>query len=103
MVLRINEELLVKKSGLKYVLFCLVLFFATVHSKAQYNSSFLNYNATGRSVSANLDFEAGSNGMSSKLVDKLVMGGHIDNNLKKESSKHLKAYNNFGIILNYDL
>ena len=70
---------------------------------AQYNTNFLNYRYIGRSISANLDFDAGSSGMSSKLVDKLVMGGHIDDDLKKQSSKHLRASNNFGILLNYDL
>jgi hypothetical protein len=69
----------------------------------QYNTNFLNYSHTGRSVSANLDFEAGSNGMSSELVDKLVFGGYISDKAKAESSKKLKAHNNFGINLNYDV
>ena len=80
----------------------LVIFNYTV-CMAQYNTNFINYTQTGRSVSTNLDFEAGSNGMSSKLVDKLFSGGYINDNLKKESSKNLKAYNNFGIVLNYDV
>ncbi len=75
----------------------------SLYVQAQYNTNFMNYSQTGRSVSANLDFEAGSNGMSSKLVDKLVMGGYIDDELKKESTKHLRGYNNFGINLNYDV
>ena len=70
---------------------------------AQYNADFLNYSKTGRSVSVNLDFEAGSSGMSSELVNKLVWGGYIDNDLKAASSKHLKAKNNFGLLLNYDV
>lgn len=70
---------------------------------AQYNADFINYSKTGRAISANLDFEAGSNGMSTKLVNKLVYGGYIDNDLKAESSKHLKAKNNFGVLLNYDV
>jgi hypothetical protein len=77
-------------------MFCLKVF-------AQYNTNFINYSQTGRSISANLDFEAGSSGLSSRFVDKLVNGGYIDDNLKKESSKNLRASNNFGIVLNYDL
>ncbi|MES2680621.1 MAG: DUF5723 family protein [Bacteroidota bacterium] len=57
----------------------------------------------GRSVSVNVDFDAGSNGMSSGLVNKLVWGGYIDNDLKKASSKYLRDKNNFGINLNYDV
>ncbi|WP_317897890.1 DUF5723 family protein [Aurantibacillus circumpalustris] len=72
-------------------------------ASAQYNANFLNYSKTGRSVSVNLDFEAGSNGMSSKLVDKLIWGGYIDNDLKAESAKHLNNKNNFGLLLNYDV
>ncbi|MCE3260030.1 MAG: hypothetical protein K0S12_1671 [Bacteroidetes bacterium] len=68
---------------------------------SQYNSEFSNYGNTGRSVSLNVDFDAGSNGMSSSLINKLVWGGYIDDNLKKESSKHLHGKNNFGINLNY--
>lgn len=81
-------------------LFC---FFFPAFFSAQYNTNFINYSQTGRSVSANLDFEAGSNGMSSKLVDKLVNGGFITDKVKAESSKNLKGYNNFGILLNYDV
>ena len=70
---------------------------------AQYNTDFLNYSQTGRSVGVNLDFEAGSNGMSTGLVNKLIWGGYIDNDLKEESSRHLKGKNNFGVLLNYDV
>jgi hypothetical protein len=71
--------------------------------RAQYNADFINYSKTGRCVSANLDFEAGSNGMSSNLVNKLIWGGYIDNDLKAQSSKNLRARNNFGLLLNYDV
>jgi hypothetical protein len=75
-----------------------------VHSvKAQYNADFLNYSQKGRSVSVNLEFEAGSSGMSSEMVNKLIWGGHIDKDLKARSSEHLKARNNFGLLLNYDV
>lgn len=75
----------------------------TLGIKGQYNTDFVNYGNTGRSVSVNLDFDAGSNGMSSSLINKLLWGGYIDNDLKKESSKHLRGKNNFGINLNYDV
>lgn len=74
-----------------------------ISGNAQYNADFLNYNKTGRSVSANLEFEAGSSGMSSEFVNKLVWGGYIDNDLKMRSSRHLKERNNFGLMLNYDV
>jgi hypothetical protein len=70
---------------------------------AQYNTVFLNYNRTGRCVSTGVEFDAGSNGMSTRMVNKLIWGGYIDNDLKKESSKHLRAKNNFGLLLNYDV
>lgn len=69
----------------------------------QYNSNFMNHSYTGRSVSTSLDFEAGSTGMSSKMVDKLVFGGYISKELKDESSKNLRGVNYFGIALNYNM
>ncbi len=85
----------------RYIIFlgCLFCF----HLQAQYNTEFLNYSQTGRSLSMNLDFDAGSTGMSSSLVNKLVWGGYIDNALKKESSENLRARNNLGINLNYNV
>jgi hypothetical protein len=71
--------------------------------KAQYNTEFINYDNTKRSVSVNLDFDAGSNGISSSLSNKLIWGGYVDESIKEESSKHLKQLNNFGINLNYDV
>lgn len=71
--------------------------------RAQYNTDFLNYSYTGRCVSANLDFDAGSNGMSSRLVNKLVWGGYIDKATKDASSRYLRNSNNFGVSLNYDV
>lgn len=82
-----------------FLLFCVYC----IPLKAQYNTNFLNYASTGRCVSANLNFDAGSNGMSSGLVNKLVWGGYIDKKTKDESAKYLRAKNNFGIDLNYDL
>ncbi len=93
-----------KEKGIqKTVLIVVLCMLSFTGIKAQYNSQFLNYSQMGRSVSANVDFDAGSNGMSSRLVNKLVWGGYIDNDLKKASSKYLRAKNNFGINLNYDL
>ena len=66
--------------------FCFVL-------KAQYNTEFINYETIKRSVSVNVEFDAGSNGMSSSLSNKLIFGGYIDNDLKKESAKHLRQQN----------
>lgn len=68
----------------------------------QYNTNFINYSQTGRCVSAGLEFDAGSTGMSSRIVNKLIWGGYIDNKLKDASAKNLKAFNNFGLCLNYD-
>jgi hypothetical protein len=85
----------------KIIVFYFLL--SCVAVNAQYNANFLNYTNTGRSVSVNLDYEAGSNGMSSALVNKLVWGGYINNQLKDESAKNLRARNNFGIGINYDV
>ncbi len=87
----------------KYFFWSVIILLFAISGYAQYNTNFINYSYTGRSVSANLDFEAGSNGLSSSLVNKLVSGGYIDDELKKESSKNLKGLNNFGINLNYDV
>lgn len=80
-----------------FLFFCVLL----LNMGAQYNTSFINYRNTGRSVGINSDFEAGSNGMSTGLVNKLIWGGYIDNSLKAQSARHLRDYNNFGLVLNY--
>lgn len=79
----------------------LILFYFVL--QAQYNTEFINYANVKRSVSVNLDYDAGSNGMSARFTNRLLWGGKIDNDLKKESSKHLRSNNNFGINLNYDV
>lgn len=71
--------------------------------KAQYNTAFDKYQESGRSVSANLDFDAGSNGMNNALINKLVWGGYIDDEDKKSSAKYLKGRNNLGVNLSYDV
>jgi len=70
---------------------------------AQYNTNFLNYSRMGRSVSVNAEFDAGSNGVSTELVNKLIWGGYIDNDLKNSSARLLKDRNNLGLCLNYDV
>ncbi len=84
-----------------YISFFLVVFSFAL--SAQYNTEFINYDNIKRSVSVNLDFDAGSNGMSSALTNKLIWGGYIDNSLKDKSAKHLRQKNNFGVNLNYDV
>src|SRR4051812_28562059 len=53
--------------------------------KAQYNSEFINYHDVRRSVAVNLEFDAGSNGMTTYFTNKLLWGGHISNDDKKQS------------------
>lgn len=70
---------------------------------AQYNTEFLNYSNTGRSICSNISFDAGSNGMSNSLANKFIWGGYISPTIKKQSSQHLNKQNNLGINLNYNL
>jgi len=84
-----------------YITLFLILFYFVL--QAQYNTEFINYANVKRSVSVNIDYDAGSSGMSARFTNRLLWGGKIDNDLKKESSKHLRSKNNFGINLNYDV
>jgi len=84
-------------------IFLIILVFYSIIFSAQYNTQFLNYDNIRHSVSVNLDFDAGSNGMNSALINKLALGGFISNKDKEQSAKFLKASNNFGINLNYDV
>ncbi|MGE0568011.1 MAG: hypothetical protein AB7O73_08675 [Bacteroidia bacterium] len=68
---------------------------------AQYNTEFLDYSRIGRSISINLDYEAGSNAIKNDMVNTLIWGGHISNEMKDASEKKLRNENNFGIYLNY--
>lgn len=86
------------KNSLK-ILLALFVFSA----KAQYNTEFINYDNIRRSVSVNLDFDAGSNGMNSAMINQFVFGKYIDSLDKAQSAKLLRAKNNFGINLNYDI
>jgi hypothetical protein len=83
----------------KISLFSIILSSTILHS--QYNTNFLSYSNTGRSVSAFIEFEAGSNGVNGSLANRLIWGGHISNEVKAQSSRLLQARNNFGINLNY--
>jgi hypothetical protein len=78
-------------------------FFITVNAKAQYNSEFLNYEHTGKSVSINADYDAGSNGIQNAMINKLLFGGHIDKKMKDAALKNMHGYNQAGINLNYDV
>ena len=72
--------------------------------KSQYNNSaFANFENTGKSISINGDFEAGSNGFQNVIMDRLLFGGHIDTKIKDASIKNMNGYNNLGINLNYDI
>jgi len=70
---------------------------------AQYNTEFLNYRNTGRSICSDFSIDAGSNGMSNILANKLIWGGYINSEIKKQSSQHLNKQNNLGINLNYNI
>src|SRR5688572_15740175 len=70
---------------------------------SQYNSNFIQYANTGRCIGGSLEFEAGTDGFSGELANKLIWGGHIDRNLKDRGSKPLKPKNNFGLLLNYEI
>jgi hypothetical protein len=68
---------------------------------AQYNTEFLNYSSYGRGISLNVEYDAGSNAIKNDMVNKLIWGGYISNDIKDASEKKLKANNNLGINLNY--
>lgn len=80
-----------------------LLFLLCTCVNAQYNTTFLNYSRYGRSIGVGLEYEAGSNGMSGELANRLLWGGHISPETKAESRRLLKGRNNFGVMLNYDL
>lgn len=72
-------------------------------AKSQYNSEFLNYENTGRSVSLNADYEVGSNGIQNAMMNKFLFGGHIDKKMKDNALNRMHGYNQLGINLNYDI
>lgn len=84
------------------LIFLLLVSYSTI-VKAQYNTEFINYRNTGRSISINSEYDAGSNGTNQILINKLLLGGYISSEDKAQSSKYLRGYNNFGVNLNYDV
>lgn len=83
----------------------LVLILASISflSFSQYNSEFLNFEKTGRSVSINGEYELGSNGIYNSLLNKFIYGGYIDKDTKDASRKTMKQLNVAGANINYDL
>lgn len=75
----------------------------TPASIAQYNSDFMNYEHTGKSVSINAEYEAGSNGIQNAMVNKLIFGGFIDQTMKDAALNKMRGYNQMGLNLNYDV
>lgn len=70
---------------------------------SQYNTEFIDYSSKGRSVALHADYDAGSNAIKNDMVNTLIWGGHISNEMKDASDKKLRANNNFGINLNYGI
>jgi hypothetical protein len=87
----------------KQALIFLLILSCIITVKSQYNTEFINYRNTGRSISTNLEFDAGSNGTNQILINKLLLGGYISAEDKAQSAKYLRGYNNFGVNLNYDV
>lgn len=80
-----------------YFCFCSIAFFA------QYNSEFLNFEKTGRSISINGEYELGSNGIYNSLLNKFIYGGYIDKKIKDASNDHMRNLNVMGANINYDM
>jgi len=80
-----------------YFCFCSIAFFA------QYNSEFLNFEKTGRSISINGEYELGSNGIYNSLLNKFIYGGFINKKIKDASNDHMKNLNVMGANINYDM
>jgi hypothetical protein len=84
----------------KFILyFCL----SSLSIFSQYNSEFLNFEKTGRSVSINGEYELGSNGIYNSLLNKFIYGGRIDKKIKDASNDHMKNLNVMGANMNYDV
>jgi hypothetical protein len=84
----------------KFILYFCISSFAVF---SQYNSEFLNFEKTGRSVSFNAEYEVGSNGIYNSLLNKFIYGGYIDKKIKDASNNHMKNLNVMGANMNYDL
>lgn len=83
--------------------FILYFFLSSLSIFSQYNSEFLNFEKTGRSVSINGEYELGSNGIYNSLLNKFIYGGHIDKKIKDASNNHMKNLNVMGANMNYDV
>ncbi|HRG02345.1 MAG TPA: DUF5723 family protein [Bacteroidia bacterium] len=84
----------------KYILY---FFFCSFALFSQYNSEFLNFEKTGRSISINGEYELGSNGIYNALLNKFIYGGYIDKKTKDASNDHMKNLNVMGANMNYDI
>lgn len=87
---------------MRHILFVFFIF-ALAEVRSQYNTEFLNYENTGRSVSINADLDAGSNGIQNAMMNKFLFGGHIDTKMKDAALNNMHGYNQLGINLNYDI
>ena len=81
----------------------LLLCLASITLFSQYNSEFLNFEKTGRSISINGEYELGSNGIYNSLLNKFIFGGYIDKNTKDASDNSMKNLNVMGANMNYDI
>ena len=70
---------------------------------SQYNSEFLNFDKTGRSISVNAEYELGSNGIYNSLLNKFIFGGQIDKFTKDASNNSMKSLSVLGANMNYDI
>ena len=70
---------------------------------SQYNSEFLNFSQTGRSISINGEYELGSNGIYNSLLNKFIYGGYIDKKTKDASDNSMRNLNVMGANMNYDI
>lgn len=84
----------------KYILYFCFCSFALF---SQYNSEFLNFEKTGRSISINGEYELGSNGIYNALLNKFIYGGYIDKKTKDASNDNMKNLNVMGANMNYDI
>jgi hypothetical protein len=82
------------------IFFSLLAFYI---SPAQYNSDFLNYEQTGKSISLNSEYEAGSNGFQNAMMNKFIFGGYIDQGMKDKALSKMNGYSQMGINLNYNM
>ncbi len=82
-----------------FIFFC----FCSVALFAQYNSEFLNFEKTGRSISINAEYELGSNGIYNSLLNKFIYGGFIDKKIKDASNDKMRSLNVMGANMNYDM